>query len=494
MKKIEELKNEFRKIARYNHAIALIGWDLETGAPKKSVEKRAEVLGELSSYAFELSVSEKIGELIKETEKEELNEDDKALIRIVKKEYEKSKKIPSELMRKFSITTSNAQAAWEKAREEKDFNIFKPHLEKIVELTKKMADIVGYKENRYDALLDMYEPGLTVKDLNKTIKTLKDELISFVSKLLNEGKRPNDSFMKGHFDNKKQEDLSYIVLDKMGYDLEAGRMDVAVHPFTTTIGPNDVRITTRYREDDFRDSFYSTVHEGGHALYEQGISEKYSDLPIGEAASMAIHESQSRFWENIVGRSFSFWKNFYSEVQKEFEQFKNISVEDFYKAVNVVEKSLIRVDADEVTYNLHVMLRYEIEEALINDRIKVEDLPKIWNQKSKEYFGIEPKDDVEGVLQDVHWAHGSFGYFPSYMLGNLYSAQLYYKLKEEVDFEENLERGNLNEVLDWLRTNIHQYGSKYEPQDLIEKITGERLNPQFFMKYLKEKYSEIYEI
>jgi len=341
----------------------------------------------------------------------------------------------------------------------------------------------------------MYEPGMTTKELKRIIEDLKFKLVDFVKELSEKGTKPEEDFLFKKYDVKKQKELSMKALKLMNYDFDAGRLDVAAHPFTIKINPGDVRITTRYQEKDIRDSFFSTIHEGGHALYEQGISVKYADTPLYDGASMGVHESQSRYWENILGRSQEFWKYFYPTMKENFEQLNNIELNDFYKAINVVEKSLIRVDADEVTYNLHIMLRFEIEEALINEKIKVEDLPKIWNKKMKEYLDVVPENDSVGVLQDVHWSHGSFGYFPSYMLGNLFSAQFFNQMKKDIpNYKELVESGDLKTILNWLRKNIHKHGKKYEPNELLEKVTSEKLNPDYFMDYLKEKYTKVYNI
>lgn len=491
---IEKLKEKYYLISKYSTAASLLEWDFETHMPKKAAEKRADVIGEISGKAFEMSVSDEMGRLLEKTEKEELSEIEKAIVRVGKKEYEKFKKIPTELFKELNISSSKAQAAWEEAKTKNDFSIFQPHLEKVVELTKKMADYLGYEENRYDALLDLYEPGLKTSELKKVIEPLREFLVNYLNKLDN-GKKPDNSILKRYFPIEKQKELSLKVLKLMNYDFEAGRMDVAMHPFTTTIGPNDVRITTRYNEHDLNDSLYSTIHEGGHALYEQGIPEEFAGLPIGDGASMAIHESQSRFWENIIGRSLEFWNFFYSNLVEIFPEFKENTPEEIFKAVNFVERSFIRTEADEVTYNLHIMLRFEIEEALINDRIKVEDLPKIWNEKMKDYLGVVPEKDSEGVLQDVHWAHGSFGYFPSYMLGNLYSAQFYNKMREDIpNLDKQISEGKFETALMWLREKIHSKGKMYEPGELVKMVTGESLNPKYFMEYIENKFNKVYEL
>ena len=457
------------------------GWKLEGSDNRKPI-----------GFVQAQQTSEEIGKLLKEAEDEAKDEEDKALIRVAKKEYEKFKKIPPDLWGKFALETAKAQRIWEEARNKSDFSIFAPQLERVVEIVKELAERVGYEKNRYDALLDFYEPGLTVEDLDEVIPKLRDFLIGVLEKIEN-AEKPKDVFI-GNFDLEKQRELSKRVLEVMGYDFEAGRIDVSAHPFTITISHGDVRITTRYDERDLKYSFFSTVHEGGHALYEQGIPERLRGLPIGDGASMGIHESQSRFWENIVARSKPFWEFFKPILAEHFESFKDVTAEDLWRASNIVERSLIRTESDEVTYNIHIMLRYEIEKALINDEMNVRDIPSVWNEKMRDYIGVVPKSDSEGALQDIHWSGGSFGYFPSYMMGNLYAAQIFHAMKRELDFEENVRSGNLRALLDWLRKNIHIHGKIFEPKDLIKRATGNEFDIKYFMDYIREKYSEVYQI
>jgi carboxypeptidase Taq len=499
MKKIEDFKEYLKKISYLGNIRGLVSWDLETKAPENAIESRSKSMAAISELIFNMTVSKEMEEFINYFSSEEifntLSEEDKKLVKLEKKEFEKSKKLPVDYIMRMAEATSRAQPAWAEARKKSDFAIFQPHLEKLLGLAKEYTEYIGYNENKYDVFLDEFEPGMKTEDVKKTIETLKNELVPFIQKILDSQNKPNKSLLHGNFEKSKQEELSYKVLKAMNYDFNSGRLDEAAHPFTLRVSPGDVRITTRYREDDFTDSLYSTVHEAGHALYELGLPEKFNELALCSAASYAVHESQSRFWENLVGRNFSFLKFLYSDIKDLFPKYKDISLEEFYKAINFVDRTPIRVDADEVTYNLHIMLRFEIEEALINDRIKVEDLPKVWNEKMKEYVGYEPKNDAEGVLQDVHWSHGSFGYFPSYMIGNLISAQLYYKMLEDIpNFEELLEKGETKPMLDWMRKNVHQEGKLLEPQDLVKKITGNNIDSSCFVKYVKEKYSKIYGI
>ena len=336
---------------------------------------------------------------------------------------------------------------------------------------------------------------MTTGELQGIIDGLKQELVPFIRKLQVEGTRPDTSFLAGTFPVSEQAQLSRDVLTAMTYDFDAGRIDETEHPFTTSLGAGDVRVTTHYYEHDLMSALFSTMHEGGHGLYEQGISEEYHWMPLHRAASMGVHESQSRTWENLVGRSEAFWRFYYPRLQGRFSQFRDVPVEDFYKAINVVEPSLIRIEADEVTYNLHIMLRFEIEEALINGRVQAADLPGFWNAKMKEYLGVEPPDDAHGVMQDVHWAGGMFGYFPSYMLGNLYAAQFFEAAREAIPkLDEELAAGHLSVLREWQRSNIHACGALYDPKDLLVKVTGKPLDYHPFMQQVRAKYGRIYGI
>jgi carboxypeptidase Taq len=497
MSKLEEFKEFQAKISRYSQAIALMHWDLETNAPNNAFEYRSKALGELMESLFRMSVSDQMGEFLdyfsKKENYDELSEIDQAMVRVTKKDFDKFKKLPPQLIRQLAETTSKAGHFWKKAREENNFSLFEPYLQEVVSLEKEQAEALGYEKNRYDALLDLFEPGMKTETLKGTINYLKEHLLPFMKELLEKGKEPRYDFFEGDFDVNKQKELSLEALKFMNFDFDSGRMDMSAHPFTTKIGPKDVRITTRYNNKDLRYSLFSTMHEGGHALYELHIPEEFFETSLDEGTSMAVHESQSRFWENIIGRGPHFWVFFSKKLKDTFPSFEGISSDELYKGVNIVKKDFIRTEADEVTYNFHIMLRFEIEEALINDRIKVNELPTVWNDKMKEYLGIVPPNDAVGVLQDVHWSNGQFGYFPSYMLGNLYSAQLLSKLKKDLkDYPSQIEKGDSKEVLNWMVENVHKYGKMYEPEELLKKVTGETLNPKYFVDYIKEKFSAIY--
>ena len=405
-------------------------------------------------------------------------------------------KVPKSIVVELSETTSEAFMAWQKAKVENDFPAFSEYLTKILRLNRTIADHLGYKENRYDALLNLYEQNLTATKLDKVFGQLKKELVPFLKKVVKQsaknktvGKYIGPNFF---YSEKRQAQLSNFIIKRMGYDLAAGRLDVSAHPFTTTLAKNDVRITTKYLLHDFRSSFTASIHETGHALYEQGYKDEYEDTPLESGISLGIHESQSRFWENQVGRSEAFL-TFLTPILQAFypEYLSSVTTQEVYTLFNHVEPGLIRIEADEVTYNFHIMLRYELEEKLINEKLEARDLPEVWRTKMKEYLGVTPTTDRGGVLQDVHWSYGNFGYFPTYTLGNLYAAQFTNTMKKEINLEELTGRGEFGTILSWLRDNIHRYGSSIWPDELVKKITGEELNPRHFIEYITEKYSVI---
>lgn len=494
-KKLNNLRDYLKKIEYINSSIALIQWDSMVNMPKKAVEYRSEMLGYLSGESYKLSTSEEIKGYIEYfKDKNELDDVNKAIIDNIKREYEATKKIPENEYREYTIAAALSSAAWEEAKEKSDFKIFEPHLKKMVEFNKRFVEYWGYEGNKYNALLDKYEPGITTDKVDELFGKLKEAILILLNKIKKSGYVPNTKFFSEKFSKQSQESFAKKILDAMEYDyVEAGRIDESMHPFTTNFGNKDVRITTHYYENDFRSALFSFIHEAGHAIYEQDIPDELEGSLLGTGASMGIHESQSRFYENIIGRSKEFWIYFYRIAKEMFPQFDGVSLDEFYAAINYVEPSLIRTEADELTYSLHVIIRYEIEKQLINGEISVEELPKIWNEKYMEYLGVEPKTDAEGVLQDMHWSDGSFGYFPSYALGNLYGAQILEVMKKDIsNLYEEISNGNLSIIHKWLKENVHKYGAIYKPAELIKKVTGEELSAQYFIEYLNKKYSQIY--
>jgi len=493
---LTDYREHLTEIGKLASAAALLGWDLQTHMPPKGTPYRALVQGKLTRMAFELSTADVLGSYLTELRKDDsLSSLEKASVRINAKAYERARAVPAEFVEERQIAQAEAQSAWIEARRTNDFALFRPHLEKTVDFARRLADYYGYKDHPYDALLEDYEPGMTCRQLRAIIEPLRDELVPFLKKLTAEGKAPDASMFEGEYDVEELRRLTRHALEVIGYDFEAGALDDVAHPFTQTIGPGDVRITNRYPTDTPLPSLFGALHEGGHALYNQGLPAELFDLGLAAGSSNGIHESQSRMIENQVGRSRSFWDFLHTVLAQHFPQFRNVPAETLYRACNVVAPSLIRVEADEVTYNLHIMLRFEIEAGLVEGSIRVADLPKRWNQAMKDYLGVVPPTDALGVLQDVHWSLGYVGYFPSYMLGNLYAAQMLPTIRKSLPkLDDQLRRGDLKPLLGWLRENVHQYGAAYEPDELIRKITGQPLSATHFVRYVTEKYSDIYEL
>jgi carboxypeptidase Taq len=493
-------KDLLKKIKSYEEAIGLMYWDLRTGAPKKGVQTRSEVIGVLSGESFRMSTSEQMGaflDFLSEPSRfSQLDKTDQRIVTVTLKDYERSKKIPPDKYEDYVVLTSQAESVWEEAKEKNDWDMFYPYLEKIVAANLEFIELWGYEGHKYNTLLDMYEPGMTVEKLDEVFGALREKAVPLLAAISASPHQPEAGFMRQQFDKEKQKKFSLFILGQMGYDFEAGRLDETVHPFATGLNPGDVRITTRYLPDDVNSALFGTIHEGGHALYEQNISTDLNGTPLSTGTSMGIHESQSRFWENMIGRSRPFWSRYYADLQKNYPgQFDNVPVEAFYEATNQVQQSLIRIEADELTYNLHIMVRYEIEKALFSEAVKVVDLPQVWNAKYKEYLGVEPSHNGEGVLQDVHWSGGAFGYFPSYALGNMYAAQIMHTMEKEIpDMEKLIEAGNLIPIKEWLANKIYRFGKALDPNEIIVQVTGEELDPDYLVRYLERKYKDIYRL
>lgn len=489
-------KEQMQKIADINYAGAVLNWDQETYMPPKGADFRAQQLATLAGISHEISTGNELGTLLEALSGDNsLSEKEKRNITESFKDYKDRKKYSTEFVQVMSRTVSECFQAWQKARKENDFSIYKPSLEKLVKLKREECEILGYEKHPYDAMLNQYEPGAKTADLEILFKEVRIQLVDFVKQIA-QSKQNEEAFMFKKYDKDRQWDFGIYLLKKMGYDFEAGRQDLSAHPFTTNFNALDVRVTTRVSENNISEMIWSCIHEGGHALYEQGLVADDYGLPTGEAISLGIHESQSRLWENNVGRGLLYWKANYPKLKSAFpESLANVNVEDFYKAMNIVKPSLIRTSADELTYHFHVLIRFEIEKALIEGTIEVADLPAYWNKKYKEYLGIDVPSDAQGVLQDIHWSHGSFGYFPTYSLGSFYAAQFFAQAQKEiVNLDGEIESGNMASLLDWLRNKIHRFGKYYSAQELCVMITGEKLNFNYFMDYAREKYSKLYDL
>lgn len=476
---------------------SLLGWDQQTYMPVNGAVERSEQLATIAKLVHEKTVSDEHGKMLDElsvyTKSLDPDSDDARLIRRSKIDYDKAARVPTDRVAEFARVTALAQEYWVQARAKSDFSIFRPHLERIVEMRREYADYFKPYDHVYDPLLDDFEPGLKTADVRDIFNKLRPQQVDLLREI---SARPqvDDSFLHLKYEDKKQWDFGVEVITRFGYDWESGRQDRSAHPFTTSFGIGDVRITTRVIEDLVTSAMFSTMHEAGHGMYQQGLDKSLSRTILANGTSMAVHESQSRMWENLVGRSRPFWKFFYPRLQEFFPgQLGNVPIEKFYKAVNKVEPSFIRVESDEATYNLHIMLRLELEIALMEGTLKVSELPEAWNSKMKEYLGITPPNDAKGVLQDVHWSGGMIGYFPTYALGNLVSAQLWEVINRDIpDLESQIERGQFSALLSWLREKIHRHGAKFDPQELVQRVTGSKIDPQPYVNYLRKKYSDIY--
>ena len=501
----ERVVNEtFLKLHKYlsrvrdlNMAAALLNWDQETYMPEGGARARARQLGTLMSMAHELFVADEVGVWLEdlasvETELDPTT-DEASLIRVVRRQFEKQRRVPSELVGEMAEAASRGQQAWVKARKESDFSAFGPSLARLLDLRIQWAECFDYGDTIYDPMLDQFEPGLTSAQVQAIFDEYRLDLVEFVAAIKEREERVDASCLSGEFAEVAQWALGVEALKLIGYDFSRGRQDKSAHPFTINFSCDDVRITTRLDPNSLTSSLFSSIHEGGHALYELGVSPALDDTLLGEGASMTVHESQSRMYENVVGRSRPFWRHFYPVLQAHLGQFKQIEMETFYRAINQVRPSLIRVEADEVTYGLHIILRFELEQALVMGKLAVVDLPAAWNAKMKEYLGVEPPNDALGVLQDVHWSAGLIGYFPDYLLGSMLSVQLFEKAEESIpDLMGQIESGRLGDLLSWLRENVHQHGRKFTLDELTQRVLGQKLSPQPYLRYLHQRYGEIY--
>lgn len=478
----------------YKQNLQLLQWDSHTQIPTKGYQQRAEVIGYFSEKLHQLQTSDQM----KYYTDYFINDDKDELLKTLAHEcqiiYDNATKIPSSLAKAYAMQISSAEAAWEVARDQSDYAIFKPSLQKMIQLTQAMADCLGGSENRYNALLQKWEPGMTTETLDQLFPSLRSAIIDLLGKISESNIIIDEHVMTNHFPTDKQEAFCLQLLTNIGFNQMAGRLDTSEHPFTFGLHADDVRITTRYDEHDIRQSIFGVLHEGGHALYEQGFNLNIRNTPLAEASSMGMHESQALLWENWIGRSKEFW-NANLPLLKKYapSTFQTVTVNQLYPALNRVQPSLIRVDADEITYSLHIMLRYEIEKLLLNDDLSVDDLPEVWNEKTQSYLGISPPNDRDGVLQDIHWASGYFGYFPTYTLGSMYAAQIFQMLEREIDIRLLIEKNQLTAINESLTTRLYKPGKGKPPLQLLEELTNETLRPEYLINYLTQKYQGIYQ-
>lgn len=496
MNALEQLKNHLAEIDDLKMAAGVLGWDQQTYMPPGGGQARAHAIGTLSRLAHEKFASSETARLLDAAESETqhcaADSDEACLLRMARRDYEKSRKLPDEFVAAWSRDAILSNEVWRHARHANDFAAFAPHLEKMLDYARRQADYYGYEAHPYDALLDDYEPELKTAEVSAIFGELRSAQVALVQ-AIREKPAPRDEFLSADYDIEKQGEIGMLVARMFGYDTNRGRLDVAPHPFCTNFGRDDVRITTRYDKNLPLQAIFGIFHETGHALYEQNTAPSLSRTPLASGASMVFHESQSRLWENIVGRSLPLWQHFWPQTQEAFPALHDVSAEEWYRAINRVSPSLIRVEADEVTYNLHIMLRFELEVALVGRELEVRDLPEAWRAKMRDFFGIAPPDDRDGVMQDTHWSSGSFGYFPTYALGNLMGAQIWDTARAaHPEIESEIGQGEFSTLKNWLTDNLYVHGRKFLPPELALRVTGQPLSAASYLNYLRGKYGEIY--
>ena len=490
-----ELRERGRELAYLGALLSLAGWDLRTYIPPKGHGERARTFAAVSRVVHQKSTDPRIGDLLAAVEDSPLiaDPDVAANVRAWRRDYERAVRVPEQLAAELAEASSQGESAWAELRPKNDWKGFLPYLERNIELRLAYAEAVGYREEPYDALLEDYEEGTGARDLVPLFEELKTEAVALIERLARAPRKPRTEVLRRHYPKAAQETFILEVLPELGYDLRAGRLDETAHPFAVRIHPGDVRITTRYDERHFATAFFGSVHEAGHAMYEQGLPEEHWGTPLGESASHGVHESQSRMWENLVGRSRGFWQHYFPRARSRFSALDDVSEEEFVLAINEVRPSLIRVEADEVTYNLHILIRFELELALFRGELQAKDLPEAWDAKTEAYLGLRPTGYADGVMQDVHWASGAFGYFPSYTLGNLYAAQLFATAERELGpLDPQFAEGRFAPLLTWLRTKVHRQGRRYPPRELIERATGEPVSARSLLEYQRRKFESLY--
>jgi len=494
---IRKVLDKYLDIWAIGYATSLLGWDTETYMPEHAIKERSIVFGRLTVLAQRLMLSNEFRELVEKAEKEEnLNVYEQGVVRVLKREIEIFEKLPPEFVEEFEKLTAEAKVVWRNAKEKSDFNLFKPYLEKIVEMSRKKAEYLGYEEHPYDALLDLFEEGLRTREVEDMFQKLKPKLTDLLKKI-----RDSPYYQEKHplenvaYDVEKMKQLNLEILKLFGFPFDRGRLDISAHPFTQNMGIFDVRITTRYEGKDFKRTLLATVHEFGHALYELQIDERLMATPLASGVSLGVHESQSRFWENIIGRSKIFIETNYDLFKKYLPFLSNYDIEEVYRYFNLVRPELIRVEANEVTYNQHIILRFEIEKSLIEEKIVVSELPEIWNTYMDRYLGVTPPNDALGVLQDIHWSMGAIGYFPTYSIGTVLAVQIARKLEKDLGpLEELVANKEYDKIKSWLKEKIHKWGRTFPPKQLIERALGESMNTNYFIEHIIKKYGKLYNI
>lgn len=479
-----------REIALLNSTSSALGWDQETYMPEKALDHRARQLAYLSGRAHALATSSRFLRVLEkaEGEKHPRHSKEAANVAVLREEFERAFRIPTKLVEEETEVSTRAKAAWVEARRKSEFPLFAPHLEKLLVIARKKADLWGYDGEPYDALLCGYERGARTRDVARLFEKLKPELVAIAGEAVEKGKSVPADLLRGKFPVSKQQQLNREVAESIGFDFTGGRIDTTAHPFCTTLGAGDVRLTTRYDEADFTSSLFGVMHEAGHGMYEQGLPSDDYGLPSGTAVSLGIHESQSRLWENHVGRSRAFWEKWYPRALELFPSLRKVKLKAFLAWVNRAEFSFIRVEADEATYDLHILLRFGIERRMLSGELKIADVPAVWNEEFKSLFSIAPPDDRRGCLQDIHWSMGGLGYFATYTLGNLNAAQLFATAMKRKKIANAAAEADYAPLLAWLRPNIHAKGSQLMPGELMESATGSATQPKWHLAHLRNRF------
>lgn len=499
MSELEKKLKDFLELKKqYDHVTTLLYWDMETGTPKLGQQAHVDALTYFSTRSFEMGTSDELEQMLqalsKPKEYEALDDTMKFIVTRMKRDMDKDKRIPKDLFEAFVRAQAEAGNAWRDAKNASDFSMFAPHLEKMIKMRKEITGYTDPGKEIYDALLDNYEEGMDTETIDHLFGDLKKELIPLVKQIL-AAKQPDDSKFKGHYDVDAQKKVQNLLLDYIGFSKDAGSVGETEHPFTLNFNSKDVRVSNHYYEEEPLFAMFSAIHEGGHAIFEQNVNPAYDNTVAGSCCYMGVHESQSRFYENILGRNKNFWLPIYDKLGELLPQFKEITLDEFYHEINHVRNSMIRTEADEVTYCFHIILRYEMEKAIFRDHVPVEKLPELWNEKMKEYLDIVPANDAEGILQDMHWSDASFGYFPSYLLGSIYDGMYLEELEKELgSVDELLAAGKIGEITKWLNQKIHWYGSTRTPKEVIANVCGKEVSAEPLIRYFKEKYSKLYDL
>ena len=495
---LQEFNDNLKTIQKYKQAVELFSWDMQTDAPKDSIENKIEAIGFFSTEIFKLTTSARYGYLLRELSMSDrydsLEPGMKLTIKRYLKEYNRFTRVPEKFFTEFTMAKARSEQAWEQAKKNKDFSIYEPHLDKVISMTKEWVNYMEPNKDPYDVLVDMYEEGIDSASIDAIFDELKKGLLPLIEKISKKD-APDLSALDGDYPEYAQKQVQDLLLNYIGFNFDCGNTGISVHPFTTTLCPGDIRVTNNFNEPSVLDPMFSAIHEGGHAIFEQNIAPELQGTAAAEVDLMGLHESQSRFFENILGRNINFWTPVLDEIKEILPQFKNVSNETLERAINCVKPGPVRLQADEVTYCMHIILRYEMEKAIFRHNVPTSELPALWNKMTKDLLGVEVKDDSEGILQDMHWSDGSFGYFPSYLLGSIYDGMFLEELEKEMGSVDTiLKEGRIKDITKWLNTNIHKNGSLYTSKEVVENLCKKEISAKPILKYFTDKYTRLYNL